>query len=95
MAASACAEAMLPVSYLFVPATRCERIAKASAAGAQAIIVDLEDAVDAAHKEAAREQLATHLQAGALKPWLRINALGTPWFEQDLALAASARNWPV
>jgi len=91
MAASACAEAMLPVSYLFVPATRCERIAKASAAGAQAIIVDLEDAVDAAHKEAAREQLATHLQAGALKPWLRINALGTPWFEQDLALAASAR----
>ena len=37
---------MLPVSYLFVPATRCERMAKAWAAGAQAVIVDLEDAVD-------------------------------------------------
>jgi len=83
----------LPVSYLFVPASRCERIAKALAAGAQAVIVDLEDAVDPAHKAEARAQLAQHLllNAGsAIKPWLRINALGTPWFADDMALVAQS-----
>ena len=35
-------------SFLFVPATRPERIAKALASGADAVIVDLEDAVAAA-----------------------------------------------
>lgn len=80
---------MLPLSYLFVPATRCERIAKAVAAGAQAVIVDLEDAVDPLHKEAAREQLRQHLQTAGtgLRPWLRINARGTAWHADDLALA--------
>jgi citrate lyase subunit beta/citryl-CoA lyase len=49
---------MLAVSYLFVPATRCERVAKAVAAGAQAVIVDLEDAVDPEQKNEARLQFA-------------------------------------
>ncbi|MEI7783689.1 MAG: CoA ester lyase [Betaproteobacteria bacterium] len=80
----------LPVSYLFVPASRCERIAKAVAAGAQAVIVDLEDAVDPAHKAEARAQLESYLRTGALKPWLRINALGTPWFDDDMALVAQS-----
>lgn len=79
---------MLPVSYLFVPATRCERVAKAVAAGAQAVIVDLEDAVDPGQKDEARAQLAHHLPTLAIKPWLRINARGTPWFDEDLALVA-------
>jgi len=82
----------LPVSYLFVPASRCERIAKAVAAGAQAVIVDLEDAVDPAQKGEARKQLAQYLQEAPLKPWLRINAIGTPWHEEPLiALVESAR----
>lgn len=80
----------LPVSYLFVPASRCERIAKAVAAGAQAVIVDLEDAVDPAHKAEARAQFASYLQTSALKPWLRINARGTSWFEDDMALVAQS-----
>lgn len=83
---------MLAVSYLFVPATRCERVAKAVAAGAQAVIADLEDAVDPGQKNEARLQLARHLPTldKAIKPWLRINAPGTPWFDEDLALVEDA-----
>jgi malate synthase len=44
----------VPRSYLFVPASRPERIGKAIAAGADAVIVDLEDAVAPDAKAAAR-----------------------------------------
>ncbi|NEX60458.1 HpcH/HpaI aldolase/citrate lyase family protein [Noviherbaspirillum galbum] len=72
-------------SYLFVPASRPERFERACAAGADAVIVDLEDAVPPAGKTAARD---------ALRAWLsprhevlvRINAADTEWFENDLAL---------
>ena len=42
-------------SYLFVPATRTDRIAKAAASGAGAVIVDLEDAVAPQDKVLARQ----------------------------------------
>lgn len=72
-------------SYLFVPANRPERFDKALAAGADAVIVDLEDAVSAADKEAARQALAEYLSPD--KPVLvRINAADTPWFGDDLRL---------
>ena len=48
-------------SLLFVPASRPERIAKALAAGADAVIVDLEDAVAPADKDSARAALAAAL----------------------------------
>ena len=44
-------------SFLFVPATRPERFAKAAASGADAVILDLEDAVAPAEKDAARAAL--------------------------------------
>lgn len=47
---------------LFVPATRPERIAKAFATGANAVIVDLEDAVAADAKSTARETLTAVLE---------------------------------
>ncbi|MCW5648625.1 MAG: CoA ester lyase [Ramlibacter sp.] len=78
-------------ALLFVPATRPERLAKALASGAGAVIVDLEDAVAASDKAAARDALAGGLQA--LDPGhrarllLRINAVGTPWHAEDVALA--------
>lgn len=50
-------EYRLPRSYLFVPADRPERIDKALASGADAVIVDLEDAVAPGAKSAAREAL--------------------------------------
>ena len=44
-------------SYLFVPADRSDRFAKALASGADVVIVDLEDAIPPAHKVAARTAL--------------------------------------
>jgi len=77
-------------SLLFVPATRLERLAKAFDAGADAVIVDLEDAVAPDSKDNARAALAEHLprlNAGQRARLLvRINAVGTPWHEADLAL---------
>jgi citrate lyase subunit beta/citryl-CoA lyase len=79
-------------SYLFVPATRPERIAKALACGADAVIVDFEDAVAPADKVPARDALAKNWgtlrqQATALGRGLlvRVNALDTPYHAGDLA----------
>ncbi len=78
-------------SYLFVPADRPERFDKALTSGADAVIVDLEDAVAPAAKDMARSALAAWLAArpaGAPGMVLRCNAAETPWFDADLALAA-------
>ena len=70
---------------LFVPATRPERFAKALAAGAEAVIIDLEDAVEHALKDQAREHLRQfaleHPDAALL---VRVNGAATTWFERDL-----------
>lgn len=76
-----------PRSYLFVPGNRCERIAKAFASGADAVIVDLEDAVPPAEKDAAREMVKRSLDP-ARPVWLRINGAQTSWFAADRALGA-------
>lgn len=70
---------------LFLPATKLERLEKAARSGADAVIIDLEDAVGASEKEAARLSLATIDATIALI--LRINAAGTEWHDADLAAA--------
>ena len=50
-------------SFLFVPAARPERFAKALESGAGCVIVDLEDAVPPEQKVLAREQLTRQLAA--------------------------------
>lgn len=72
-------------SYLFVPGNRCERIPKALASGADAVIVDLEDAVPPVDKDAARAAVRQALRADT-PILLRINGEQTPWFEADRAL---------
>lgn len=78
----------LPRSYLFVPGDRPERFDKALASGADAVILDLEDAVPVAAKEAAREAALHWLSARAptASPQIvvRINAVGTPQHEADV-----------
>src|SRR5690606_36468298 len=75
---------------LFVPATRPERFAKALAAGAEAVIIDLEDAVEHPLKEQARNNLREFAQANPQATILvRINDATTSWFEEDLAVCAS------
>jgi citrate lyase subunit beta/citryl-CoA lyase len=76
---------LLPRSYLFVPGNRPERFDKACAAGADAVIIDLEDAVPAAQKAAARNAVAAWL-APAKPVLLRINSTDSEWFGDDLEL---------
>lgn len=91
-------EKLLPVlharSLLFVPATRPERFAKALESGADCIIIDLEDAVAEGSKDNARIQLAQQLPqlsaAQLARTLVRVNAVGTPWHEADIALL---RGW--
>lgn len=73
-------------TFLFVPANRPERIAKALATGTDVVIVDLEDAVAPADKPAARLALLAWLNANPdERVVVRINAVGTAWHEDDLA----------
>ncbi len=74
-------------SYLFVPGNRPDRFEKAWQAGADAVILDLEDAVPSEGKAEAR---------GAVEAWLspehpvyvRVNGAGTAWFGADLEAIA-------
>jgi (S)-citramalyl-CoA lyase len=62
-------------SALFVPGSRPERFAKALAAGADAVIVDFEDAVEEPLKRQARDHLSAFLHANPqVSLWVRVNA---------------------
>lgn len=78
-------QAVLPRSYLFVPGSRPERFAKALNSGADAVIIDLEDAVSESEKNSARLGLYDWMNEKT-KVFVRINARGTPWYEDDIAL---------
>ncbi|MEV6968248.1 CoA ester lyase [Hamadaea sp. NPDC051192] len=61
-------------SYLYVPADAPDKLAKAATRGADALIVDLEDAVPYARKSQAREAAAAFVRAASgLAVWVRIN----------------------
>ncbi|MDR1968647.1 MAG: CoA ester lyase [Burkholderiaceae bacterium] len=76
-------------SLLFAPGHRLERLPKALASGAGAVIVDWEDAVGPADKDQARARFAAALAACTLperaRLLVRINAAGTPWHAADVA----------
>jgi len=69
---------MLIRSFLYAPANRPDLLAKVATCGADAIVLDLEDAVPAAEKAAAREAVAEFLDRGgdapALPVFVRVNA---------------------
>lgn len=80
-------------SKLFVPGLRPELFSKALAGAADAISIDLEDAVPEARKTEAREfvsdLLASEAARGSGKRIIvRVNALGSPYFEADLRAIA-------
>ena len=78
-------ESPSPRSYLFVPGNRPDRYAKAIAAGADAVIVDLEDAVPPQDKSAARAALAAWLSPEH-PVHIRVNGAESQWFRDDLAV---------
>ena len=81
--------APLQRSLLFVPGNRADRFDKALAAGASAVIIDLEDAVAPPDKDAARAALAAWVQPHH-QVVVRINSADTPWFVDDLAMCGQA-----
>lgn len=90
---SAQAPLALARSFLFVPGHRPERFAKALASGADAVIIDFEDAVPLDAKANAREALvaawAAFDAAQRARLLVRVNPAGTPWHDADLAAVAS------
>jgi citrate lyase subunit beta/citryl-CoA lyase len=77
-------------SYLFVPADSERKLAKALSAGADCLILDLEDSVSFGRKKIAREIAAAFLKStreAAERPMLmvRVNALSTGMTDEDLA----------
>ncbi len=77
-------------SLLFVPGDRPERFEKAVTSGADAVVLDLEDAVSAQRKELAREAVDRFLASGGVGV-VRINAGETQWCAEDLAMAGRRR----
>lgn len=90
MSRSAAHPLALARSFLFVPATRPERFSKALASGADAVIIDLEDAVAPGEKVQARQLLAQawpSLAAEArARVLVRVNTGNTAWHGDDLNL---------
>src|SRR5213594_794757 len=79
-------------SLLFVPGHQPERYAKALASGADAVIVDLEDAVPVADKAAAAQALRDAWSTlDASRVLIRINPRSTRWHDADVALCAALR----
>lgn len=78
-----------PRSLLFVPGGDERKLSRAVESEADALILDLEDAVPPAGKPAAREQVLAFLaeRGAGVRPrqvFVRVNAVGTPWFGDDV-----------
>ena len=77
-----------PLTWLYVPADRPDRVEKAIASRAHAVIVDLEDGVAPGAKEEARAGLAELLSERRRKPvYVRVNAGDAADLEAVAALA--------
>lgn len=80
-------------TWLFVPATRIDRVEKAFASGTDAVIVDLEDAVATTDKVQARKDLQVYYNSQAYQPiWVRINKAGSEEFFKDVVLCQQMPN---
>lgn len=80
-------------SMLFVPGDRPERFAKAEQSGADAVILDLEDAVTPQRRPYARDAVADYLGSSArtVPLWVRINPVDSHDALPDLGRIAAAR----
>lgn len=94
-----CCNVFTAQSLLFVPGHRADRFGKAREAGAGVTVIDLEDAVPATEKRAARAaalaEFGAAAEAGTLAGWaLRINAVTSAAGISDLAALADAAVLP-
>jgi citrate lyase subunit beta/citryl-CoA lyase len=80
-------------SVLYMPGSNARALEKARTLPADALILDLEDAVAPEAKDTARAQVCEAVKAkgfGRREVVVRINALSTPWGAKDLLAAAAA-----
>ena len=80
-------------SVLYMPGSNARALEKAKTLAADALILDLEDAVAPDAKAQARTQVADAVKAGGYGPRelvIRINGLDTPWGAEDLRAAVAA-----
>jgi citrate lyase subunit beta/citryl-CoA lyase len=82
-------------SLLFMPATRADMMAKIPRIAPDVAVADLEDAVASGDKERARDIAAATIDAldwpeekAPTTVLIRVNPVGTPWFDGDVAAAA-------
>jgi citrate lyase subunit beta/citryl-CoA lyase len=81
-------------SVLYMPGSNARALEKAREIGADALILDLEDAVAPDVKDMARAQVCDAVVQGGYgrrELVIRVNAPGTPWFDADLAAAIAAK----
>src|SRR5687767_15812027 len=76
-------------SWMFVPGHRQRMIDKALGLNADAIMLDIEDGVAPNEKDSARKNIGESLgrakASGSPARYVRINAIGHPWMDADLA----------
>ncbi|MHC1562578.1 HpcH/HpaI aldolase/citrate lyase family protein [Actinomycetospora sp. C-140] len=80
-------------SWLYVPGHRADLVAKALSGTAEAVVVDLEDAVAPGAKDTARQavaELAGDARGRDRPLWVRMNAPDGPWGSADAAVLAGA-----
>ncbi|MEZ5819745.1 MAG: CoA ester lyase [Xanthobacteraceae bacterium] len=81
-------------SLLFMPGSNARALEKARNLPADGLILDLEDAVAPDAKAMARDQIAQAVTArgfGKREVLIRINALDTPWWIDDITMAGKVR----
>jgi citrate lyase subunit beta / citryl-CoA lyase len=81
-------------SLLFMPGSNARALEKARSLPADGLILDLEDSVAPDAKAKAREQIAAAIAAkgfGRREILVRTNSPDTPWWNDDVAMAARAR----
>ncbi len=81
-------------SVLYMPGSNARALEKAREIAADALILDLEDAVAPDSKEMARAQVCAAVKAGGYgrrELIIRTNGIETPWFAADLAAAVDAK----
>ncbi|HEY5047738.1 MAG TPA: CoA ester lyase [Rhizomicrobium sp.] len=85
---------MILRSLLFVPADSERKLEKAKSSPADALILDLEDAVAAERRPQARELMREFLQQPISRAslWVRINPVGSADYQSDLAAVVAARS---
>ncbi|KGN39696.1 HpcH/HpaI aldolase/citrate lyase family protein [Knoellia aerolata] len=80
-------------SVLYMPGSNARALEKAKTLPVDGLILDLEDAVGPDHKEAARDAVCAAARSGeygSRELTIRVNGIGTPWHDADLAAAGAA-----